>query len=40
MKKILIIEDDENIVELLEIHLKNIHCETITKRYCFKDEGF
>ncbi len=30
MKSILIIEDDENIVELLEIHLKDIHCE-ITK---------
>ncbi len=28
MKSILIIEDDENIVELLEIHLKDIHCDT------------
>jgi DNA-binding response OmpR family regulator len=28
MKKILIIEDDENIVELVTIHLKDIHCET------------
>ncbi len=30
MKSILIIEDDENIIELLEIHLKDIHCE-VTK---------
>ncbi len=36
MKKILIIEDDENIVELLEIHLKSIHCET-TKAYTGKN---
>ncbi len=36
MKKILIIEDDENIVELLEIHLKNIHCET-TKAHTGKN---
>ncbi len=28
MKNILIIEDDANIVELVEIHLKDIHCET------------
>ena len=28
MKKILIIEDDENISELISIHLKDIHCDT------------
>ena len=28
MKKILMIEDDENILELVDIHLKDIHCET------------
>ena len=32
MKKVLIIEDDENIVELVSIHLKDIHCET-TRAY-------
>ena len=28
MKNILIIEDDENILELVDIHLKDIHCTT------------
>ena len=32
MKKILMIEDDRDIVELVDIHLKDIHCET-TKAY-------
>ncbi len=32
MKHILIIEDDESIVELVDIHLKDIHC-TTTKAY-------
>jgi two-component system, OmpR family, alkaline phosphatase synthesis response regulator PhoP len=32
MKNILVIEDDPTIVELLEIHLKDIHCE-ITKAF-------
>ena len=27
MKKVLIIEDDKNIVDLLEIHLKDLHCD-------------
>lgn len=27
MKKVLIIEDDANIIELLQIHLKDLHCE-------------
>ncbi len=29
MKKILMIEDDRDIVELVDIHLKDIHCETM-----------
>jgi two-component system, OmpR family, alkaline phosphatase synthesis response regulator PhoP len=28
MKKILIIEDDKSIIELIDIHLKDIHCKT------------
>jgi two-component system, OmpR family, alkaline phosphatase synthesis response regulator PhoP len=28
MKKILMVEDDENLLELVDIHLKDIHCET------------
>ena len=32
MKNILIIEDDPSIVELVEIHLKDIHAE-LTKAY-------
>lgn len=32
MKKILMVEDDKSIVELVDIHLKDIHCET-TKAY-------
>lgn len=27
MKKVLIVEDDKNIVDLLEIHLKDLHCD-------------
>ncbi|MGI9541634.1 MAG: response regulator, partial [Cyclobacteriaceae bacterium] len=30
MKKVLLVEDDQNIVELLEIHLKDLECELIT----------
>lgn len=29
MKKVLMIEDDRDIVELVDIHLKDIHCETM-----------
>ncbi len=32
MKNVLIIEDDKNIVDLLEIHLKDLHCD-ITRIY-------
>jgi two-component system alkaline phosphatase synthesis response regulator PhoP len=30
MKKVLVIEDDKSIVDLLEIHLKDLHCEVTT----------
>lgn len=36
MKNILMIEDDESIVELVDIHLKDIHCQT-TKAYTGND---
>ncbi len=36
MKQILIIEDDPAIVELVDIHLKDIHCDT-TKAYSGKE---
>ena len=36
MKNILMIEDDVSIVELVDIHLKDIHCET-TKAYTGND---
>ena len=36
MKNILIIEDDVSIVELVDIHLKDIHCLT-TKTYTGKE---
>lgn len=36
MKSILMIEDDPSIVELVDIHLKDIHCET-TKAYTGND---
>ena len=32
MKKVLIVEDDQNIVDLLEIHLTDLHCE-VKKAY-------
>ncbi|MFY0653107.1 MAG: response regulator transcription factor [Cyclobacteriaceae bacterium] len=31
MKKVLIVEDDKNILELLEIHLKDLYCEVSTE---------
>ena len=31
MKKVLIVEDDKNILELLEIHLKDLYCEVTMK---------
>jgi two-component system alkaline phosphatase synthesis response regulator PhoP len=36
MKSILMIEDDKSIVDLVEIHLKDIHC-NVTKAYKGKD---
>ena len=30
MKKVLVIEDDKSIADLLEIHLKDLNCEVTT----------